>query len=302
MTGIYNNRLVYDNISDHIVWSVLGEKYSKLDYSRSQDQKFQFDYKIPKDLHFQDYKTEVQSAVVKLFQRHNKTLAICLSGRDSEIIVREAVNMGIPCKIYFLHLWDMNDWMLKIVNDIARELRVELIVVPLSEEQCMEEVIFNSYKIICTVKPTYVCLPYLFDNIPKDELIVCGEGDLAKDNPIFRRFYKENSTGIPILSTEIAYRIYAQENQRYGEYYFHSSTPELVLAAYNDPRVKFTPPSIQTHGMIMHYWPKMKFTVKSLNWENGQEKNKLISETLLKLNRQKEWAAGCLVPHQSVAR
>jgi hypothetical protein len=142
----------------------------------------------------------------------------------------------------------------------------------------------------------------MFENIPQDELIVCGEGDLSKDNPIFKRFYTPTSVGIPILSTEIVYRLWAQKNKRYGEFYFHSSTPELVVSAYNDPLVKFLPPNIYTHDMIMHYWPEMKFKTKTLNWEEGPEKNKLISDILLNLKIQKEWAAGCLVPHASVFR
>lgn len=302
MTNIYQDREIYDNLGDHITWSANGVQFGKIDYTVSANQNFKFDYIIPHDIVFSDYKTEVQRGVVKLYEKYNRTLAICVSGRDSEIIVREAVNMNIPCKIYFLHMWDMNDWMLDIVRDIATELNVELCVVDLDEKQCMEQVIFKSYKIMPTVKPTYVCLPYLFENIPLDELIVCGEGDIAKDNPIFKRFYTSDSVGIPILSTEIVYRLWAQENKRYGEYYFHSSTPELIVSAYNDSLIEFTPPSIQTHDMIMHYWPEMKFRVKSLNWESEPEKNKLISDILLNLNIQKEWAAGCLVPHDSVAR
>jgi hypothetical protein len=225
-----------------------------------------------------------------------------VSGRDSEIIIRESKSLGIPCKIYFLKLWDMNNWMLEIVHDIARELNVEICVIELSEKKCMEEVIFQSYEIVRTVKPTYICLPFLFDNIPSDEFIVCGEGDLAKENPIFKRFYTKDSIGIPILSTEISYRMWAQKKQRYGEFYFYSSTPELIISAYNNSLVKFSPPSIQTHSMIVYYWPEIKFKSKSLNWEIGPEKNKLICQTLLDLNLQKEYAAGCLVPHASVFR
>lgn len=300
--GIYQNNIIYDNRQDHMTWSVNNITFEKIDYTKSMNQIFKFDYIIPREIKFSNFKIEVQNAVIKLYNKYNRTLAICVSGRDSEVIVREAVRMRVPCKIYFLQLWDMNNWMLDIVTDISKELNVKLCVVKLSEKQCMEEVIFKSYKIMPTVKPTYVCLPYLFENIPEDELIVCGEGDVAKDNPIFKKFYTLGSVGIPILSTEIVYRLWAQENKRYGEFYFHSSTPELIVSAYNNPLVEFTPPSIQTHAMIMHYWPEMKFRVKTLNWEISPEKNKLIGNILLNLKIQKEWATGCLVPHDSVVR
>jgi hypothetical protein len=300
--NIYQNNDIYDNKNNHITWSANNIEFGKIDYTMCSDQKFKFDYKIPSNIVYSDLKTEVQRGLVAIYEKHKKTLAICVSGRDSEIIIRECVRLKLPCKIYFLNLWDMNNWMLSIVQDIAKELHVELCVAYLSEQQCMEEVIINSYKSIQAIKPTYLCLPYLFASIPTDEFIIVGEGDLAKDNPKFAAFFPPKSLGIPILSTEVIYRIWAQENKRYGEYYFHSSTPELILSAYNDPLLDICPPSIKTSVMLRHYWPELKFNIKTLNWENDPSKNLLIRKIIFNLNVQREQVAGTIVPHSSVAR
>jgi hypothetical protein len=303
MTSIYKDKEIYDNKGDHIYWSVNGYRFGSFDYKMSASQYFRFDYEIPFDIVFTDYQTEVRNGLIKIYQKYKKTLAICVSGRDSEIILREAVYLGIPCKIYFLDFWGINQWMRKVVEDLSKELSVELIVVSLTEQQCMEEVIFDSYKIMSTLKPTYLCIPYLFKNIPADEFIVAGEGDLAKDNPVYNTFMPKNLTnGIPILSSEIVYRIWAQKNERYGEFYFHSSTPELILSAYNHPLVYKSPPMIYTDKMYDQYWPELKFKQKTANFENSTDTINLIKTILLNLKVQKEKVVGTYVVHRSVAR
>ena len=303
MTNIYKDKEIYDNKSNHIYWAVNGHKFGIFDYKLASSQNFIFDYMIPPDLTFLDYQTEVGNALIKIYQKYKKTLAICVSGRDSEIILREAVSLGIPCKIYFLDFWGINRWMREVVEDISKELSVELIVVSLTEQQCMEEVIFESYKIMSILKPTYLCIPYLFKHIPVEEFIIAGEGDLAKDNPAYNKFIPSHITnGIPILSSEIVYRIWAQENKRYGEFYFHSSTPELILSAYNHPLIYRNTPMIYTDKMYDQYWPKLKFKQKTANFENSASTITLIKKILLNLKVQQEKVVGTFVAHISVAR
>ena len=144
MLNIYTDKLTYDNKQEHLYWTANGVDFGSIDYKVNQDQQFQLDYQISKDLKFSDYKTEVQNALIKLYNTHKKTLAVCVSGRDSEIIIREAARLGIPCKMYFLDLWGMNKWMLDIIKSISEEIGIELCTVYLSEKECFEEVIFKS--------------------------------------------------------------------------------------------------------------------------------------------------------------
>jgi hypothetical protein len=302
MTNIYKDKEIYDNKGDHIYWAVNGHRFGRFDYKAAPDQYFKFDYEIPFDTIFTDYQTEVRNGLIKIYQKYKKTLAICVSGKDSEIILREAVYLGIPCKMYFLDLWGINHWMCSKVIELSKELSVELVVVSLTEQQCLEEVIFDSYKIMSTLKPTYLCVPYLFKNIPTDEFIIVGEGDLGKDNPVYSLYWPKDYNGIPILSSEIVYRIWAQENKRYGEFYFHSSTPELVLSGYNHPLLYRDNPMIYTDKMYNQYWPELKFKQKTANFENNKDTIDLIKTILLNLKLQEDKVVGTFVPNRSVAR
>lgn len=299
MESIYKNRPLFDCRPDHIFWSVNGVAYAPI--GKSDPQVFRYDYQFL-STKFRRFDEEVRAGVTALHARAGKSLAICISGRDSEVIARAAAQAGIPAKLYFLRMWGVNDWQLPIVEDIARDTQQELVVVYLDRDHFFLEVMLRSFNLMHVYKPTYLCLPYLFENIPHHELIVLGEGDVSKDNQNYEKFFPAGSQGVPIMSTEIAYRVWAQANGRHGEYYFHSSTPGLVLSAYFDPLVEFAAPQIFTEKMYRAYWPELRFDGKTDNWEQERRINTFIIKRLRSLRLNLDQNIGCLVPHQSFQR
>lgn len=303
MHGIYLNKPFFDNKGDHIYWSLNGHKFQKIDYTLTNKQIFKFDYEIPIETKFSDYKTEVRSALSKIYSSHNKTLAICVSGADSEVIAREAVYLGIPCKIYFLNLWDNNKVIRETVELLSKELNVECVVVNLSQEQCFDEVIVENFRLMQVPRTTYLCLPYLFKHIPSNEFIIVGEGDLAKGHFNFALSASNfPKTGIPMLATEILYRVWAQEYNRYGEYYFHSSTPSLILSAYNNKNIHKEHPFIYTDKMYQEFWPNLRFRNKTDNWDLMLDTHNLIRQKLLTSMNNREQIIWAHVDEKSVLR
>jgi hypothetical protein len=299
----------YDILPDHIWWKINGVLNAPPVFSTST-MGFQFGYSMDLTQPFGTFREEVYSAVTELYESRRRPLAICISGRDSEVIARAAADLGIPAKLYFLRFWGMDDKLVTAVQEVAKCTRQDLVVIDLTREYCFDDLIYRSFETMKQYTPSYLCLPALFENIPADEIIIVGEGDLAKGDTFslpykrrpIREMFRQGTRGVPILLSEIAYRMWAQENQRQGQYYFLSSTPGLILSAYNDPDIEIDAPNIRTHKLFLKYWPELTFTYKSFNWENQIENHTEIRMTLWAKNKHRHtlFYSGCVIPESSL--
>jgi hypothetical protein len=211
-------------------------------------------------------------------QLSNQKLAICVSGIDSEIIAREAKDLGLNFELFFLSNWGINDYMLSLSQQLATELNTKLNVITVTREDA-----FNfakaQYKEVRVNKPTYLILPMLFSAIPEDYYIICGEGDINKTDGDYQNadiISEQNTQSLSISNTEISYWLWAKKANRNGDYYFFSSTKELILSSWNDPLTTFDFPHISNRNSIKHLWgDNLIFKGKTTNWdtENGQIEN-----------------------------
>ncbi len=298
----------FDIIPDHIWWSVEGVDYAPIQPSLSQFA-YKFNYNIDKNISFGNPRQEVDRAVAKLYADTNKTLAICLSGRDSEVIARSAAQQSIPYKLYFLRFWGMEESQVTNVKTVAKELNQDLTLVELTREYCLDELIQKSFEVMVQYAASYLCMPAIFEQIPEDELIVVGNGDIAQGDftglpyksPLLG-FLHPSDRGIPILTSEIAYRLWAQKNRRHGQFYFWSSTPELLLSMYNDPDIDIQMPVIRTNKVFTRYWPELTFKEKSFTWTNQIENHTEIRTRLWQLNKHRHsvFATPALIPELSL--
>ena len=298
MKSIYQDLPAFDFCPAHIWWAVNGCDFGPVTAGPAQE--FSFDYRFDHGVPQLNFDVAVFQALERVARNAaGQQLAICISGRDSEVIARAAAELGTPAKLYFLRLWGSNDWILPYLEGISADTGLELVSVTLDRDHFLEQLMLQNFRLLGVHKPTYLCLPYLFEQIPHDEFIVVGEGDVSKDNPDYAQFFTAGRRGVPVVTTEIAYRTWAQVKRRLGEYYFHASTPELLLSAYFDPATQFRPPKIYTEQLYRKFWPNLRFDVKTDNWEEQHAINSIIVRSTKALRTGILPATGCLIPHES---
>lgn len=269
------------NLPAHVEWKFDNILFSEI---RNSGEKFEFSYIFDRNIEYnKDLRLEIQNAIKKLSQ--NFKLSICISGADSEIIAREAAFLGLPFEIYFLDIWNLNSASRNKAILLGKELNRYVNIITLTKEEAFDSVIPNNYKILQAEKPTYLCIPFLLDRIPKDTLIIGGEGDPQKSGPDYIELLANKPEDyIPISITEVFYRQWAILNNRNCEMYFYSSTPELLMSYFYHPLLHKTSTGIYTRTLVDSIWPNLNFGYKTTNWEDDTNSNLEIRKFVRSLN------------------
>lgn len=238
------------------------------------------------------FRAEVFRACEKIDQkRAGKTVALCLSGGvDSEIIALALRQRGIPFELYFLDNWGLNrDTYTSWVKPLENKLGKKAHVVGLGREYFLEDYSKEVFSKLGFEYPTYLAMTYLFSRIPHDQYIVVGDGDLDRAGDLYsylgqKLSLKSGQQGlqIPFSSASVAYALWAEMNKRPGEYYFFSSTPELIAATVTDPRYLARYPYSETKEVIYGEFPEIGRRRKTTNWDGilAQKENWTIRHML----------------------
>jgi hypothetical protein len=255
------------SIPQHIKWSINSVDFGNYEgIPYNDDVNFVFNYENL----YEGYDPSVnfkQAIRNRLTQLSDKKLAICLSGIDSEIIAREAKDLGLNFELFFLSNWGLNNYMLALCEQLAIELNIKLNVVTVTRQDAFDFAKLQ-YQTRRVNKPTYLILPMLFDAIPEDYYIICGEGDINKSGPDYQYAQPAVGDSISISNTEISYWLWAMQNNRNGDYYFFSSTKELILSDWNSPLTEINFPEISNRNTIKSLWgDNLVFTEKTTNWD-----------------------------------
>ena len=274
-------------IPSHIKWYINSVEYG--DYSDvpiGQQGDFKFSYVNL----YENYDPSVtfRDAVRnKLSTLADKKLAICVSGVDSELVLREAVSMGLNVEIFFLRFWDINEYIERPVTELSIELGVPLNIIEISSQAALSYAI-ETYKHCRVNKPTYLLVQYLLDNIDESFYPIVCEGDMNKDYVLYDFYIKEHGNTIPagnfimMGNTEITYWLWAIRNNREGDYYFLSSTPELVTSAWHDDALIRNMPGLDNRSTLIKYWntSNFRFNTKTTNWETHYSQNESMRESI----------------------
>jgi hypothetical protein len=269
----------FDSLPEHIYWSFNGAPYAWPDFSEPTHLNYSVGASIERKKY--DFQNEFEKAVSLLIKKAGtRKLALCLSGGvDSEAIAWELKRQKANFELFFLSNWLLNEPVFEnYVQPLAETLEVPLHKVILDRDYFLQEYAPRCFQRYFCHYPTYIALTYLFSQIPGDFYIVVGEGDLDKKGKCYSMLTTNPSTNlpdqssgsfIPIMLSEIFYRLWAQEQRRTGEFYFYSSTPELMAAMWQHPLFEKRFPYYSTKNVLMSLDYKMKVRKKSTNWENN---------------------------------
>jgi hypothetical protein len=238
---------------------------------------FEIHFQPRLERHTYNFRAEVLRACERLDEkRHGKTIALCYTaGIDSELIARCLAMLGIPFELYFLDIWGLNrpqfdQWSPALLKEIRKEVNI----VSLLKERFYTELAAASFPVLGCEYPTYISLSYLFDQIPRDQYIVVGDGDLDRSAKLYGEMAKrfpwpvERAKIFPFSSSRVAYLHWSKHRGREGEFYFFGSTPELMAASFNDPAFERAYPHSSTRKMISHHFPEIVDRPKTTNWDS----------------------------------
>jgi hypothetical protein len=282
----------------HVKWAFNKEYFSEI--SNVIGSSFEFTYTFSEtDLPTSDLKYAIRKTLTDLYTKGGMPLSICISGADSEIIAREAAELGIPFELYFLDIWDINAKARQLAQRLAIEIGAKLNIVSLSKEEAFDTVLEKNYRNLQAEKPTYLCLPYLLEKIPFDTYIIGGEGDPQKSGVDYEPLANSDGTynGIPISITEVYYRQWALINHRACEMYFYASTPLLLKSFFHHPLMVKKNNRIDTRELVNTLWPNLTFSYKTTNWEDSVESNYEVRMHMRSLNKNqyRNLPMACLV-------
>jgi hypothetical protein len=190
--------------------------------------------------------TSVRSAIINAASEmvnsiNGDKIALCLSGKDSEVIAAALNEIGADFEIWFADYWkhrNENVFTRENVIACAEKYKVPYHIIGIEENDFVTAITnFTLNTGIC--EPAISGLTALFNHIPNDQFIVMGDGDLGKNphrynsttNPnrylnhkiMVDQYAQTNEIVIPFIPDEVMMRIWAQQNKRKGQYLFNQN-------------------------------------------------------------------------------
>jgi hypothetical protein len=208
-------------------------------------------------------------------QKNIPSVALLLSGIDSEMIANSLYNLKIPTEHYFFHITGVNDHLKELVESISKKYDTKLNVF----EDTLEN--YVAY-------PLYSAIPYFIDKIPTNQFIIIGEGDLEKRDLVkyFKIYEKKANTDdqsfyIPMHLCEVTYRTALDNANRIGESNFYSRNFNLWHHILKDNRLitnekyYYDPKTVLINEMSIA--KKFLSPIKTINFSsNNTNSNNLV--------------------------
>jgi organic radical activating enzyme len=254
-----------DVVPSHIGWSFGSHAYVNPAEVSTWD--FQYQIQVARNVDSpSSFRESVRNACQRLDRvRQGKTVALCYTGGlDSEVIALTLEEYGIPFELYFLDIWGIN----------PTKFRRNVHIVHLKRDFFLEVHAPENFQRFGVEFPTYLALTYLFEMIPQDQFIVVGDGDFDRSGRIFKEDNlnsRNEPASLKITSAGVLYYLWSIETRRLGEFYFYSSTPELIQAVLGHPLYIGGESGFRrsTRELIYREFPEIQFIEKSTNWDGG---------------------------------
>ncbi len=264
--------------------------------AQSHDFKYWYAPSIERN-HPYEFRAEVSRACKLLDQKRlGKSIALCYSGGvDSEIIALTLHELNIPFEMYFLDIWGLNRPAFDAhASDFLKMISKKIQIIRASRAYFYETHCPKVFSQFGVEFPTYLALTYLFDQIPESEFIVVGEGKLERRGALFEKIFKANQIVngrgeliLPFSTSSSFFYSWAEKNQREGEFYFFSSTPQLIASVIQSPLLRVTSEFSDTKEIVHSSFPEIRRRRRSTNWENGAiSENKNIRASLRVLGEE----------------
>jgi hypothetical protein len=194
------------------------------------------------------FREEITNSAQQLIDQANgDKISVCISGRDSEVILHTLQSLGANFDMWYANYWvNGEDWpMMDKLNKCSQKYGCELHVVNISQSE-FETAIFGFAQTVGVCEPAIAGLVHMISLIPENNLVVIGDGDIAKSNSRYNSVWNPNrllahgeavknhpnDIILPFIIDEVMMRIWIQkEGKRRAQCLFHHSRMELWAAA-----------------------------------------------------------------------
>lgn len=230
------------------------------------------------------FKTEMDRAIRQLDEKRNRrTVALCHGGGlHSAALAQELQRREIPVEIYYLDLW------VAPRDKFEREIKPFADNLGFSSQKISISRIFFRTKAVENFRkygfeyPLLLALWELFSMIPSDQFIVLGDGHLDRQDSL-SKFIAESRSSLSgegnyvvMPSNKIAHYLWAKENKREGEFYFYSSTPELIAATMQNECFESKDALSNSRGVLLSHYPELGLQQKENVWGKDWDENVFI--------------------------
>ena len=275
----------YDTLPDYISWKVNGVPYAKpMDFISKGIEVEKFDYTFTKPEYTTPCKSFREECIEAAKLLPDTTLAIPVSGGDSEIVARAAKLAGKDAVIYYEDYgYPKQEEYKKISKKIADELGYKWVCYTATYYDTLERMKYWTEKIGFFCRGFYI-MNGMMDKIPDDQFIIVGGGELEKDSGIARYCAEKyigpdwDKTGLIVhFFGDVVWRIYAEERKKKGQYYFFSSTWNLSKSMHTHPLLNYGKNNTgvcSTMEMKFAEWPELLYREKT---DNYGDKSKYLS-------------------------
>ena len=269
----------YDTLPDFISWKVNGVPYAKpMDFMKKGIKVEKFDYTFTKPEHTKPCKSFREECIEAAKLLPDTTLAIPVSGGDSEIVARAAKLAGKDAVIYYEDYgYPKQEEYKKISKKIADELGYKWVCHTATYLDTLERMLYWTEVTGWYVRGHYINNG-LLDKIPDDQFIIVGGGELEKDGSGHRYCAETflgpdwDSTGLIVhFFGDIVWRIYAEERKKKGQYYFFNSTWNLNKSMFTHPLLRYGKNNTGVCSMMemkLAEWPELLYREKTDNYGN----------------------------------
>jgi hypothetical protein len=157
-------------------------------------------------------------------------ISVCLSGRDSEVICAALNDIGADFDMWYANYWTngTDTEMMALLNACQKLYNRELHVVNI-DQQSFEDCVFDFACRVGICEPALSGLTHMIRQIPENNFIVMGDGDIAKNHLRYDSLYnpkrlpahaaavKQNTDSVilPFIPDEVMLRIWSQLEGRH---------------------------------------------------------------------------------------
>ena len=241
------------------------------------------------------FRSEIlESARLLMQQAQGDRISVCLSGRDSEVICAALHELDADFDMWYANYWTngADPEMMEMLHGCRQLYDRELHVVGI-DQYSFESCIFEFARRVSICEPALSGLTHMIRQIPSNNLIAIGDGDIAKNHLRYDSIYnpqrllahadavRDNADAVvlPFIPDEVMLRIWAQQEGTHRiQCEFHHSRMEICAAAALSPGFSYDPATgdIDIASIYHDQFPELVFQLKTDQFKHpikGQYKN-----------------------------